>query len=470
MIINNNEIDIVFPNNNDKENEEKNQIEFLEELKYDSSRYRLFKENINRNNNIDNEINYIRFQQENESIDFVKNIIISNEEYKKILNELENLNKNFTEEQITDVISHKKLLSNEKHILEIFTYFLGYKYFDWKHFRENFNLYDLKIRIEKIDYKKISKKKINLFLNRICRNKSIENAFKNNFNDNGMEIIFDWVRCQIKIFIFLYQNRLISYKTTINDFYKKNNNEFKSKTNNNFYKDSKKYIEDYSTNKNNIDFTVTNWIKDNENQNDTENVVNYKNSNQINKNTSISDFLYNESKNSNKIKSQNLKNQLNNLLVTSLPNINNNNKKISKKKNDFNSTIYSLNSNKKILYKKIQYDKNNIIQQYANIIPKKQNIDLNVEDFIENHIKREEQIVEMLPLLKYRTFHQMRQFYNLIPKIDYQFEKKHKNDVKLSLFNDEKSKQKILLMLSKGKGAVLKNVPSFRLKKIVSEN
>ena len=79
MIINNNEIDIVFPNNNDKENEEKNQIEFLEELKYDSSRYRLFKENINRNNNIDNEINYIRFQQENESIDFVKNIIISNE-------------------------------------------------------------------------------------------------------------------------------------------------------------------------------------------------------------------------------------------------------------------------------------------------------------------------------------------------------------------------------------------------------
>jgi hypothetical protein len=223
MIINNNEIDIVFPNNNDKENEEKNQIEFLEELKYDSSRYRLFKENINRNNNIDNEINYIRFQQENESIDFVKNIIISNEEYKKILNELENLNKNFTEEQITDVISHKKLLSNEKHILEIFTYFLGYKYFDWKHFRENFNLYDLKIRIEKIEYNKISKKKINLFLNRICRNKSIEKAFKNNFNDNGMEIIFDWVRCQIKIFIFLYQNRLISYKTTINDFYKKNN-------------------------------------------------------------------------------------------------------------------------------------------------------------------------------------------------------------------------------------------------------
>ena len=462
MIINNNEIDIVFPNNIDKENEEKNQIEFLEELKFDSFRYRLFKENINRNNNIDNEINYMKFQKENESIDFVKNIIISNEEYNKILNELENLNKNFTEEIITDIIFHKKLLSNEKHILEIFTYFLGYKYFDWKNFRENFNLYDLKIRIEKIEYNKISKKKINLFLNRICRNKSIEKAFKNNFNDNGMEIIFDWVRCQIKIFIYLFQNKLISYKSTTNDFYKK------SKTNNNFYKDSKKYIEDNSTNKNNIDFTVTNWIKENENQNDTENVLKNKISNQINRNTSISDMLYNESKNSNKINSQNLKNNLNNLLVTSLPIVNNNNN--NKKNSKFNSTKYSLNSNKTILYKKMQFDKNNIIQQYANIIPKKQNINLNVEDFIENHIKREEQIVEMLPLLKYRTFHQMRQFYNLIPKIDYQFEKKHKNDVKLSLFNDEKSKQKILLMLSKGKGAVLKNVPSFRLKKIVSEN
>ena len=215
MIINNNEIDIVFPNNLDKENEEKNQFEFLEELKFDSFRYRLFKENINRNNNIDNEINYMKFQKENESIDFVKNIVISNEEYNNILNELENLNKNFSEEIITDIIFHKKLLSNEKHILEIFTYFLGYKYFDWKHFRENFNLYDLKIRIEKIEYNKISKKKINLFLNRICRNKSIEKAFKNNFNDNGMEIIFDWVRCQIKIFIYLQMIFIKSQKQTI---------------------------------------------------------------------------------------------------------------------------------------------------------------------------------------------------------------------------------------------------------------
>ena len=63
MIINNNEIDIVFPNNLDKENEEKNQFEFLEELKFDSFRYRLFKENINRNNNIDNEINYMKFHK-----------------------------------------------------------------------------------------------------------------------------------------------------------------------------------------------------------------------------------------------------------------------------------------------------------------------------------------------------------------------------------------------------------------------
>ena len=76
----------------------------------------------------------------------------------------------------------------------------------------------------------------------------------------------------------------------------------------------------------------------------------------------------------------------------------------------------------------------------------------------------------MLPLLKYRTFHQMRQFYDLVPKLDYKYEKKHKEDVKLSLVNDDKSKQKILLMLSKGKGTVLNIIPAFRLKKILSEN
>ena len=72
-------------------NYEKNSIgafsesEFINNLMLNPSKYREFKRNINRINNIDNEINYLKSQEQNNKIDFVDNIRITKEEYNDAL-------------------------------------------------------------------------------------------------------------------------------------------------------------------------------------------------------------------------------------------------------------------------------------------------------------------------------------------------------------------------------------------------
>ena len=56
--------------------------EFINNLMLNPTKYREFKRNINRINNIDNEINYIKSQEQKNQIDFVNNIKITEEEYK----------------------------------------------------------------------------------------------------------------------------------------------------------------------------------------------------------------------------------------------------------------------------------------------------------------------------------------------------------------------------------------------------
>ena len=78
--------------------------EFINNLMLNPSKYREFKRNINRINNIDNEINYLKSQEQNNKIDFVENIRITLEEYN---NAVETANKLFDslEETIKTVIS-----------------------------------------------------------------------------------------------------------------------------------------------------------------------------------------------------------------------------------------------------------------------------------------------------------------------------------------------------------------------------
>ena len=53
--------------------------EFISNLMLNPSKYREFKRNINRINNIDNEVNYLKSQEQSNKVDFVSNIKITDE-------------------------------------------------------------------------------------------------------------------------------------------------------------------------------------------------------------------------------------------------------------------------------------------------------------------------------------------------------------------------------------------------------
>ena len=102
--------------------------EFISNLMLNPQKYREFKRNINRINNIDNEKNYLRSLERKNEINFLDNIIITEEEYQRSLKDEEIIFENINEERINDLLTHKKLLSYEKHLMETMAYFLGYEY------------------------------------------------------------------------------------------------------------------------------------------------------------------------------------------------------------------------------------------------------------------------------------------------------------------------------------------------------
>ena len=187
--------------------------EFINNLMLNPEKYREFKRNINRINNIDNEINYLRSQEQKNKIDFVESIRITTEEYNNALETSKKLFDNLEEMQINDLLSHKKLLSNEKHLVETMAYFIGIENLDWNTFKLTFSFYEAKKRMNNIDYSKIRKKKINVLLSQLCRGDSVEGFLTNNdFGDSGMEFVYEWVKCQMKIYFYLYQNKKIKKK------------------------------------------------------------------------------------------------------------------------------------------------------------------------------------------------------------------------------------------------------------------
>ena len=215
MIINQYENNIQLPNDSLKNDINSNpSSEFISNLMLNPIKYREFKQNINRINNIDNEINLIKTQDTFNKINFSEIIPIDYEEYKSSIKDAKDIVDSLTDDEILDIISHKKLLSFEKHVLEIYTYLLGQDYFDWKIFRENFNKYDAKIKMSNINYSKLQNKKMNMLLNKISRGGNAKNYLKNDSNISpGLESIYEWVRCQVKIYFYLFQNNLIPKRT-----------------------------------------------------------------------------------------------------------------------------------------------------------------------------------------------------------------------------------------------------------------
>ena len=78
--------------------------EFINNLMLNPRKY---KRNINRINNIDNEINQVKSLEKKNQIDFVNNIKISEEDYENALKDAQTIFENIDEEQISYLLSLK---------------------------------------------------------------------------------------------------------------------------------------------------------------------------------------------------------------------------------------------------------------------------------------------------------------------------------------------------------------------------
>ena len=431
--------------------------EFINNLMLNPAKYREFKRNINRINNIDNEINYIKSQEQKNQIDFVNNIKMTEEEYKAAMEKAQILFDNLSEIQIFDLLSHRKLLSNEKHLVEAMAYFLGIENLDWNTFKLTFNLYEAKQKMKNIDYSKIRKKKINVLLSQLCRGNSIENFLSaNDFGDSGMEFVYEWVKCQMKMYFYLYQNKLIKKKAK--NLTKTNTNTNTNFTSKNFYNSQKKKNTKSNTQKvfamngyKNYDFLSPDieLIKKIEIGGRTD--ANFhKKSTSVNSTARSNNFMkskipFNYTVGSPKPTKFTNKEEL---LMTALP--------LSSTSSPKNEYYYS--------YPISVMKKNKIFKP---VEAQKVNIKLKGYNVHKDKILREIRTAELLPFLKNKTYHQMRDFFDTKVPLNADIEKMHRKDVNTYSLTGKKNEKKLISLIASGKAELMKYISLFKLKQIL---
>ena len=434
--------------------------EFISNLMLNPQKYREFKRNINRINNIDNEINYLKSLEKNTQINFLDNIIISEEEYQKALKDEQIIFQNLTEDRLEDLLSHKKLLSHEKHLLETMSYILGYESFDWNMLKKILNIFELKTKMQNIDYSKIKKKRINILLGKLCRSDRFNKFLNmNDFCDSGFEFIYEWVKVQLKIYFYLYQNKhqkfynnIKSSKSMVNIAnYDLNSNSNKitpniSEENDNIINSSK-----YNKNKKNENILNKNKnkleIMDNitfKNSTNLETIINSNNSINNNINNNISNNISNNSYNNNS-------NNKSNILITSLPYIMNDNSKIQTNEQSTTIGSYIINSNKSRYLKEA----------------KKVSFKLKGFNKEKEKLLKEIKTAEMLPLLKNKTFPQMRNYFEERIPFSKKVEQRMKNDIDYFSLNGTQDEKKMLSLIASGKMKAFNLESLFKLKNIL---
>ena len=454
--------------------------EFINNLMLNPNKYRDFKRNINRINNIDNEINYLKSLEKKNQIDFVDSIKISEEEYENALKDADIIFENLSEEQISDLLSHKKLLSNEKHLIETMVYFFGNENFDWNTFKITFSLNEAKTKMKNVDYSKIKKKRVNILLAQLCRSDKMNKFLNmNDFCDSGMEFVYEWVKCQLKIYFYLYQNRKIpkiKLSKSMIDVYKSNYNinemnekkNFEEKLSNNTgisnlnssncnQKNTQNKILESLMLKNstNIETINNNILKTNNISNNISYINSIKNFNKndiFQKRNNSLNYNYN-----NNISKSTISNN-NSLLLTSLPNI-----IISKDKKNLEITDESTF----LPYQGLNLSKYKINKIYNPVESKKVNIKLKGFNKEKEKLIKEIRTAEMLPLLKNKTFHQMRNFFDERIPFSRKIDKKIKKEINSYSLNGTNDEQRLISLIASGKIKALNFESLFKLKKIL---
>lgn len=381
-------------------------------------------------NNIHNENFELSFKEnlfieKNPQINFLINIKVTNDEYELYKKESEKIANNLNNNILLNICSVDRLLNIQKHLMELFNYivFLDQN-LDWNHFRNRIDIFYLKEKMLNIKYDEINIKQINFYLNRFAPMMNFPRFIP---YSTGMNNIYKWVKCQINILSYMYNNKILE---------KKDNN----KDNN----DNVNNIDNNTDNINNEKLNKSMAIKNSFNEMYLENDKNYNYNSVDNTN-----FNNNQSTINNNVTSDynNLNNMISNnhILITNLSYKNDKkNKKNKNKQTNFNY-LYDIKNNNNNESKPII--KNTILK-------------LNGYNAIADKFYKEQKVLEHLPLINHRTFQQMRKYYNLInKKNDYKIYNMHRQQILNNSLTGLKNKNKAISLISNNKISLVSELP-----------
>ena len=381
-------------------------------------------------NNIHNENFELSFKEnlfieKNPQINFLINIKVTNDEYELYKKESEKIANNLNNNILLNICSVDRLLNIQKHLMELFNYivFLDQN-LDWNHFRNRIDIFYLKEKMLNIKYDEINIKQINFYLNRFAPMMNFPRFIP---YSTGMNNIYKWVKCQINILSYMYNNKILE---------KKDNN----KDNN----DNVNNIDNNNDNINNEKLNKSMAIKNSFNEMYLENDKNYNYNSVDNTN-----FNNNQSTINNNVTSDynNLNNMISNnhILITNLSYKNDKkNKKNKNKQTNFNY-LYDIKNNNNNESKPII--KNTILK-------------LNGYNAIADKFYKEQKVLEHLPLINHRTFQQMRKYYNLInKKNDYKIYNMHRQQILNNSLTGLKNKNKAISLISNNKISLVSELP-----------
>ena len=381
-------------------------------------------------NNIHNENFELSFKEnlfieKNPQINFLINIKVTNDEYELYKKESEKIANNLNNNILLNICSVDRLLNIQKHLMELFNYivFLDQN-LDWNHFRNRIDIFYLKEKMLNIKYDEINIKQLNFYLNRFAPMMNFPRFIP---YSTGMNNIYKWVKCQINILSYMYNNKILE---------KKDNN----KDNN----DNVNNIDNNNDNINNEKLNKSMAIKNSFNEMYLEKYKNYNYNSVDNTN-----FNNNQSTINNNVTSDynNLNNMISNnhILITNLSYKNDKkNKKNKNKQTNFNY-LYDIKNNNNNESKPII--KNTILK-------------LNGYNAIADKFYKEQKVLEHLPLINHRTFQQMRKYYNLInKKNDYKIYNMHRQQILNNSLTGLKNKNKAISLISNNKISLVSELP-----------
>lgn len=353
-------------------------------------------------NNINYEKEQIKKKKSNlNQINFFKIISVSQEEYEKSLTTAKELIEDFNYELFQDMKSLQKLLSIQKHMMELFNYIINNEQtFDWNSFKRISYIEQIKEKMENVNYSQMSKQQFNFYLNRLTQNEANFPRFIP--QSLGMNHLYKWVKCQINIFIYLVNNKLIP-----------NNHEHKSSfiSEEDEAKELRKILNRRSTDiLSNNNFKITNSL------------------------SSIQTPIMKIDESTNTINDDTLITAIPKSNIVSLIKIGKINKKLKSEK------------------KKSPLSQNSLVLNGINVMEMKK--------------KREEKVLQSLPLVKHKTFGEMRKYFKINKNNEQLIDSKHYYDIKKSGLAGIDNQDKFVFLLSKKKNYILDALPEEKVKQL----